>query len=144
MDGLVTRLDEVVLPPSPVRRERLHDRGDTSQRGGAVNEDRQEDVPTDNGSAKKVTAIIGSPREGDAYRIVKMLEGLLTARGRVDFEYVLLKDCHIEPCTGCGLCMTEGEEHCPRKDDLAAVFSLLMRSDGVILATPGAACDCAL
>lgn len=101
-----------------------------------MDEDRQKDATTGTGRAKKVTAIVGSPRKGDTYRIVKMVEGLLTARGAVDLECVLLKDCHLEPCTGCGLCMIKGEQYCPRKDDLAAIFSHMMDSDGVIVATP--------
>ncbi|MGE5484325.1 MAG: flavodoxin family protein [Ignavibacteriales bacterium] len=101
-----------------------------------LNEGKREDVTTGTGPAKKVTAIVGSPRKGDTYRIVKMVEERLAARGAVDFEYVLLKDCHFEPCSGCGLCITRGERYCPRKDDLAAIFNRMTDSDGVIVATP--------
>ncbi|MGE5543277.1 MAG: flavodoxin family protein, partial [Bacillota bacterium] len=101
-----------------------------------MSEAKRGDHTAGSGPAKKVTAIVGSPRKGDTYRIVKMVEERLAARGAVDFEYVLLKERRVEPCTGCGLCFIRGERYCPGKDDLAAIFDLMMESDGVIIATP--------
>jgi multimeric flavodoxin WrbA len=86
--------------------------------------------------AKKVTAIVGSPRKGDTYRVVKVVEERLAERGAVDFDYVLLKDYRLEPCGGCGVCMTKGEQYCPKKDDVAEIFRRMTASDGVIMATP--------
>ena len=96
-----------------------------------------EDAASDTGRTKnKVLAIVGSPRKGDSYRIVRALEERLTACGGVDFEYLLLKDYRVEPCRGCGLCFVRGEQYCPGKDDVAAIFRRMMDSDGVIVATP--------
>ncbi|HYE11555.1 MAG TPA: NAD(P)H-dependent oxidoreductase [Patescibacteria group bacterium] len=85
---------------------------------------------------KKVTAFIGSPQKRAAYRAVQEFEENLKLYGEIDFEYVFLKDYHLEYCNGCCLCFNKGEEHCPLKDDRDVLFEMMYNSDGVIFATP--------
>jgi len=85
----------------------------------------------------KVLAIIGSPRgKGSGYRIVKMIEDRMKAKGDVEFEYLFLKDANLRPCTGCYTCLAKGEDDCPLKDDHAALEQKLLAADGVILSSP--------
>lgn len=85
---------------------------------------------------KKVTAIIGSPRKGQTFEVVKQFEQELRKYGEIDIEYVLLRDKNIQPCRGCGICLELGEELCPLKDDLSEVVELMLDSDGMIFAAP--------
>lgn len=84
----------------------------------------------------KITAIMSSPRIGDSCRIVKLLEERLKKRGDIEFEYVFLKDCDIGMCRGCFLCVRNGEQHCPIRDDVPAVLEKMKQSDGLIFASP--------
>jgi len=85
----------------------------------------------------KVLAIMGSPRKpGNTYRITKMVEERMKARGDVEFEYVFLKDVNLGMCRGCRLCMEKGEELCPLKDDRAMLEQKMLGADGVIFASP--------
>lgn len=86
--------------------------------------------------AKKVIAFIGSPQQRATYRVIQEFEANLKSFGGIDFEYVLLKDCHLELCRGCCLCFEKGEEYCPARDDRDALLEKLDESDGVIFATP--------
>ncbi len=84
-----------------------------------------------------ILAIIGSPKgKGAGYRIVKMIEDRMKAKGDVEFEYLFLKDANLKPCTGCYTCLAKGEEKCPLKDDRAAIEQKLLAADGVILSSP--------
>ncbi len=85
---------------------------------------------------KKVTAFIGSPRKQATYQAVQEFEKNLKSYGEIDFEYVFLKDYHLEYCSGCCLCFEKGEEYCPLKDDRDVLLEKLHGSDGVIFATP--------
>lgn len=85
---------------------------------------------------KKVTAFIGSPRKGATYRTVQEFEGKLQSYAEVDFEYVFLKDYHLEYCKGCKLCFDRGEEYCPSRDDRDLLLEKMANSDGVVFATP--------
>ncbi len=85
---------------------------------------------------KKVTAFIGSPRKQATYQAVQEFEKSLKSYGEIDFEYVFLKDYHLEYCSGCCLCFDKGEEYCPLKDDRDLLLEKLYNSDGVIFATP--------
>ncbi len=94
--------------------------------------------PTQQGArGMKILAIMGSPKgKGSGYKIVKMIEDRMTAKGDVEFEYLFLKDANLKPCTGCYICMTKGEGKCPLKDDRALIEQELMAADGVILSSP--------
>jgi multimeric flavodoxin WrbA len=85
---------------------------------------------------KKVTVFIGSPRKQATYRAVQEFEENLRSYAEIDFEYVFLKDYHLEYCTGCKLCFDKGEEYCPSKDDRDLLLEKINNSDGVIFATP--------
>jgi multimeric flavodoxin WrbA len=84
----------------------------------------------------KVTVFIGSPRKQATYQAVQEFERNLKTYAEIDFEYVFLKDYHLEHCKGCKLCFDKGEEYCPLKDDRDLLIEKLSNSDGVIFATP--------
>lgn len=84
----------------------------------------------------KVLAVIGSPRKGETYNVVKMLEECLKAFGEVEFEYLFLKDINLSGCLGCHACLNKGEDYCPLEDDRARLEEMLHQADGIILASP--------
>ncbi|OHD06078.1 MAG: hypothetical protein A2086_06570 [Spirochaetes bacterium GWD1_27_9] len=85
----------------------------------------------------KIIAIIGSPKgKGAGYKIVKMLEDRMKSIGKVEFEYLFLKNANLKPCIGCYKCMTMGEEKCPLKDDRSNIEQKLLEADGIILSSP--------
>lgn len=85
----------------------------------------------------KILAIMGSPKgKGSGYKIVKMIEDRMIAKGDVEFEYLFLKDANLKPCIGCYICMTKGEDKCPLKDDRALIEQKLRGADGIILSSP--------
>lgn len=85
----------------------------------------------------KILAIIGSPRkQGNTYKVTKLVEERMQATGGVEFEYVFLKDLDLGMCRGCRLCMDKGEEFCPMKDDRAMLEQKMQSADGVIFASP--------
>lgn len=85
---------------------------------------------------KKVTALIGSARKQATYEAVREFERNLNSYTEVDFEYVILKDYHLEFCSGCKVCFEKGEDHCPLRDDRDLLIDKMNHSDGVIFATP--------
>ncbi len=85
---------------------------------------------------KKVTVFIGSPQKQATYQAVLEFEQNVKSYAEIDFEYVYLKDYHLEYCTGCKLCFVKGEEYCPSKDDRDLLLEKMYNSDGVIFATP--------
>lgn len=86
---------------------------------------------------KRVLAIMGSPRKGEGYKLVQIFEKELKAKENVEFEYIFLRDKHLEPCKGCLVCLAKGEELCPSKnDDRDFIFNKMLEADGVIFSTP--------
>lgn len=86
----------------------------------------------------QVLAIVGSPRRGNTYRICQMVaEQVAALHPHVSFEYLLIKDAHIEMCRGCQVCLLKGAEKCPLKDDVPQILQKLQAADGLILAAPG-------
>ncbi len=85
---------------------------------------------------KKVTVFIASQQRRATYGAVREFEGHLRSRAELDFEYVFLKDYHLENCRGCCLCFNKGEEYCPLQDDRDLLIQKIDESDGVIFATP--------
>jgi multimeric flavodoxin WrbA len=85
---------------------------------------------------KKILAIVGSPRKKETWNIVRQFGQVLSAKIDVDFEMVHLKDFNVQPCRGCFLCLTKGEELCPHHDELRILVDKMMLADGVIVATP--------
>ncbi len=84
----------------------------------------------------KILAIMGSPRKGDSYEIIRLFEEKMKALGQVQVEYLFLKDLHLEICRGCNVCFFKGEAMCPLKDDRAMIEQKIMESDGVIFSSP--------
>lgn len=85
-----------------------------------------------------VLTIIGSPRKGNTYSIVRNLEsGVSAFNPDVSFEYLFLGDMNVEMCRGCQVCLIKGVEKCPLKDDVPNIFEKLRAADGFILAAPG-------
>ena len=101
-------------------------------------EDKKTDLYNSEGMSqiKKVTAFIGSPRKEATYQMVLEFEKDLRSYGEIHFEYVFLKDYHLEYCKGCKVCFEKGEEYCPSKDDWNLLYEKMNNSDGVIFATP--------
>jgi multimeric flavodoxin WrbA len=88
----------------------------------------------------RVLAIIGSPRKGNSYRITRQIEEKLYELGMIKFDYLFLKDAHLEPCRGCHNCLTKGEELCPLQDDQASIEQQMLNANGVIFVSPNYAC----
>ncbi|KKH50694.1 flavodoxin family protein [Methanosarcina sp. 1.H.A.2.2] len=84
----------------------------------------------------KILVIMGSPRKGNTYRAAKKIEEFMQLMGSVEFEYLMLKDANLSQCRGCFVCFTEGENHCPCKDDAPIIEQKMHAADGVIFATP--------
>lgn len=84
----------------------------------------------------KILAIMGSPRKGDGYKVIRLVEEKMKSLGQVEFEYLFLKDFHLGFCKGCGVCFTTGEEFCPHKDDREKIARLMEAADGVIFVSP--------
>ena len=84
----------------------------------------------------KVLAIIGSPRKGHTYHIVQQIERQMAQVPGMEFEYVFLSQLNLQPCRGCYVCQSRGEQYCPIKDDLPVLVQKLQEADGVIFASP--------
>ena len=85
---------------------------------------------------KKITIFIGSRQKRATLRAAQEFEEKLKVYGAIEVEYVFLKDYRLDYCTGCNLCFTKGEDHCPLKDDRDLLLEKIYGSDGVIFATP--------
>jgi multimeric flavodoxin WrbA len=86
---------------------------------------------------KSVTAFVGSARKnGVTYRATRQLLDDLQSFGDVRSEVVFLSDCDLRFCRGCKACFLRGEEFCPLHDDRDVLIGKMMRSDGVVLASP--------
>lgn len=84
----------------------------------------------------KVLVIMGSPRKGNTYRAAERIREIMQEKVPVEWEYVVLRDLHLEQCRGCASCIVKGEEFCPIKDDVPAVTRNMHDADGVIFASP--------
>jgi multimeric flavodoxin WrbA len=86
---------------------------------------------------KSVTAFVGSARRnGVTHRATRQLLENLQSFGDVQGEIVFLSECNLHFCRGCKACFLEGEEFCPLHDDRDVLLDRMMRSDGVVLASP--------
>lgn len=85
---------------------------------------------------KKVTVFIGTDAKQATYKVVLEFKKYLKELGDIDFEYVFLKDYHLEYCHSCLNCFMKGEEFCPSKDDRDRLLKKIDSSDGIIFATP--------
>ncbi len=85
---------------------------------------------------KKILVILGSLRAGNTLRTVKQVEAIHRQAEACEYEYLLLKDLHLELCRGCFSCIANGEQTCPLKDDRDLIVQKIEEADGVILACP--------
>ena len=49
---------------------------------------------------KKILVLSGSPRKGDSYRLIKLVEKKMHDLGDVEFEYMILRKYNIEYLMG--------------------------------------------
>jgi len=85
----------------------------------------------------KVLVLMGSPRKGNTFRACEEFREHLQKICPAEFEYVWLKDAHVEPCKGCLVCFSRGEDTCPsHDDDVHGIVQKMQDADGVIFATP--------
>jgi multimeric flavodoxin WrbA len=84
----------------------------------------------------KITAFVGSARKKHTYHATEQFMMNLQLFGNIDYEIVALNDYKIETCRGCKLCLNQGEELCPLKDDRDKLLEKITNSDGVVFASP--------
>ena len=84
----------------------------------------------------QVLAIIGSPRKGHSCHLTQQIEQRLTKNADVRFEYVFLSQVNLEPCRGCYVCQSRGEQYCPIKDERGDLVQRMQQADGVIFVSP--------
>ena len=85
----------------------------------------------------KILTIIGSPRKkGNSYQAARKVEDEMKKKGDYEFEYLFLKDAHLEACKGCFNCVTRGIDLCPLKDDRELIQEKMMEADGLIMVSP--------
>ena len=84
--------------------------------------------------AYKLLAIYSSPRVGGNSDLLldNFVAGVKSPNWEITRLYV--RELNILPCIACGEC--EKSEQCPIKDDMQAIYSLLLQADAVVVATP--------
>jgi len=80
---------------------------------------------------------MGSPHKGKGYEIVQKIETELKLLDNIDFKYIFLSDIDFKMCKGCFVCISKGEIFCPIKDDKESIEQEILKSDGIILSSPG-------
>ena len=85
---------------------------------------------------RKVLIISSSPRKGGNSDTLcdEFARGAKESNNQV--EKIFLKDKKINYCTGCGLCVENGNTGCSQDDDMTEVLNKIINSDVIILATP--------
>jgi len=85
-----------------------------------------------------ILTIIGSPKgKGSGYKISKKVEKILSSKGNVSFEYLLLKNFDLKMCIGCFQCVKKGIEKCPIDDSFKKLEEKINKADGIIVVSPG-------
>ncbi len=86
---------------------------------------------------KIVTAFVGSARKhGVTHRATRQFLDSLESFGGIRSDLVFLSEHDLGLCRGCKACFIRGEESCPIHDDRDLLIEKMMRSDGVVLASP--------
>lgn len=81
-----------------------------------------------------IIGISGSPtKDGNNEKMIEMALAIADDRG-FDVDRILLSESTVSPCTACGGCTNKKE--CTIEDDMAELYPLLERADGVIVASP--------
>ena len=83
---------------------------------------------------KRILAVVGSPRKGGNTDLLvgKMAEGTVSKGAKVETLY--LGKLNIRECDGCHVCW-QGK-HCPKRDDMLAIYDKISESDAIIFGTP--------
>jgi multimeric flavodoxin WrbA len=68
--------------------------------------------------------------------VEQIKENMLKYDKGIDFEYLFVRDYSLLMCTGCFLCISQGEDKCPLKDDRKAIASRMSEAEGIIFAAP--------
>lgn len=79
-----------------------------------------------------VLVIIGSPREGNSFKVAQKVEKYMND----DFEYLNLNETNLKMCTGCNACLQYGASKCPLKDDRNMVLDKMNDADAIIFVSP--------
>lgn len=83
----------------------------------------------------KVLAVVGSPRKGNTYNLVKMTIDTIVEKRSVDAELVHLADFEIRDCSGCSdFCEETGQ--CCIEDDMQSLYPKMKEADVIIIGTP--------
>ena len=80
----------------------------------------------------KILAICSSPRKGNTYSALKVIEDY----PNIDYKILMLKDLDFKMCMGCYTCVLKGEQKCPLKDDRDMIVNEMLNADGIIFASP--------
>jgi multimeric flavodoxin WrbA len=84
----------------------------------------------------RVMSVLGSPRrKGNTAKVLGWVEEELVALGH-EVDHVNLIDFEVSGCLGCYACKASLDTPCVQRDDGNALFSRVVRSDGLILASP--------
>jgi multimeric flavodoxin WrbA len=82
----------------------------------------------------KILGVVCSPRVGGNTEIV-MREAMSGAKQEgAETELIFIREKNIQPCDGCFRCWESGE--CHIKDDMQALYTKLLDSDGILIGTP--------
>jgi multimeric flavodoxin WrbA len=79
---------------------------------------------------------MGSPRKGESYKIMQLIQERLQQREDVVFDSVLLRDYNLGQCTGCHLCIFKEGHKCPLNNDRELIEMKMREADGIILISP--------
>jgi NAD(P)H-dependent FMN reductase len=85
---------------------------------------------------KRVTAFIGTGRQGHTHDAVRRFLAHLESFGDVESEIVRLSDYRLLYCIGCKQCFLRGEALCPLKDDRDILIAKMEAAEGVVFASP--------
>lgn len=85
----------------------------------------------------RIIAIMGNVRKnGQTRRIMEIVRKQLNQYKDIELEFIDLRELDIQLCRGCAVCIENGEDYCPLKDDYQIVLHKIEAADGVIFATP--------
>lgn len=84
----------------------------------------------------KILAVMGSPRKGESYKVLQLIEARLQQKEDVEFESILLKDYNLGQCKGCHLCIFKEGHQCPLNNDMPKIEEKMQNADGIIMITP--------
>lgn len=80
----------------------------------------------------KITLIHGQNHKGSTYHLARMTAEKISSN---IVEYFLPKDLS-EGCSGCGMCLHNGREHCPHSEKVGIIFNSMLSSEVIIIGSP--------